>query len=201
MTTPVSYTLFTVAEVPVCGLMDLSEGATEKGAKPRWLGYIGVDDVDASVEHISRLGGAVLVPPAEMQNFSRFAVVADPQMSSFALITWPRCENPETEPGAQGHVGWHELLAGNSDKALAFYGELFGWQRVDVKVGKRGTYRLFSAGQQAIGGMVHRPRTVSVQSWVYYFNVNDINSAAKRVKQRGGQTSRVRSRHWMAPGS
>ena len=187
MTTPVSYTLFTVAEIPVCGLMDLLEGATKKGAKPRWLGYIGVDDVDARVEHISRLGGAVLVPPAELANLSCFAVVADPQMASFALIAWPKGRNSETEPGAQGRVGWRELLAADLDKALSFYGELFGWRRADVKVGARGSYRFFATGQQAIGGMVNKPRTVPVPSWVYYFNVDDIESAAKRVRQHGGQ--------------
>jgi predicted enzyme related to lactoylglutathione lyase len=188
MSEPISYTLLTVEETPVCGLMDLAQSAREKGAKPRWLGYIGVSDVDACVERISRLGGTVLVPPTEVASLSRFAVAADPQTASFAVITWPRrAPNLETEMGAQGRVGWHELLAGNSEKALAFYGELFGWQRADVKVGPRGTYRLFSVGQQAIGGIVTKPRTVRLPSWVYYFNVEDIDAATKRVKERGGQ--------------
>jgi predicted enzyme related to lactoylglutathione lyase len=187
MSTPLAYTLFTVGEIPVCGLMDLPEDARKKGAKPRWLGYVGVDDVDASADRIRLLGGAVLVPPTDVLNFSRFAVVADPQMASFALVTWPRLQNLKTELSAQGRVGWHELLASDSEKALAFYGELFGWQRAEAKVGTKGTYQLFSVAQQAIGGMVTKPRTVSVPSWVYYFNVDDIDSAAKRVKHRGGK--------------
>jgi uncharacterized protein len=54
-------------------------------------------------------------------------------------------------------------------------------------VGPRGTYQLFSAGQESIGGMVTKPRTVSTPSWIHYFNVADIDTAVKRVKNGGGQ--------------
>jgi uncharacterized protein len=46
---------------------------------------------------------------------------------------------------------------------------------------------LFSAGQQTIGGIVTKPRTVSTPSWIYYFVVADIDAALKRVKNGGGQ--------------
>jgi predicted enzyme related to lactoylglutathione lyase len=36
-------------------------------------------------------------------------------------------------------------------KALAFYGELFGWQKPDAHVGSMGTYQQFSAGAETIG--------------------------------------------------
>ncbi len=137
MSVPISYTLFTVEEVPVCGLMDLSMSAREKGAKPRWLGFIGVEDVDASVDRIRRLGGSVLVPPTEVVNQSHFAVVADPQMANFALVAWPKRQQLEAGPRAQGRVVWHELLAGDSEKALDFYEKLFGWQRAEARAGPR----------------------------------------------------------------
>jgi uncharacterized protein len=187
MSMPISYTLFTVEELPVCGLMDLSASAIEKGAKPRWLGYIGVENVDASVDRISRLGGSVLVPPTEVVSQSRFAVVTDPQMASFALITWPKHQQLEGGPGEQAPVAWHELLAADSEKALDFYGAMFGWQRAEAKAGSRGTYQWFSIGRETIGGVVTKPRTVATPSWVYYFNVDNIDFAAKRVKQHGGE--------------
>ena len=64
------------------------------------------------------------------------------------------------EPGAPGRVGWHELFAADWEKALAFYNELFGWQKADADVGELGTYQLFSAGGQTIGGMVSKPPTI-----------------------------------------
>lgn len=183
-----AYTVFTVGEAPVCGLINLPEEATKKGAKPRWIGYVGVDDVDATADRIKHLGGIVLVPPTDVPDFSRFAIVADPQMATFALVTWLRSgQELQIELDTPGRVGWHELLAADREKALAFYGALFGWQRAEATVGAMGTYQLFSAGEQTIGGIATKPRTVSVPSWVYYFNVGDIDAAAKRVKAGGGQ--------------
>jgi hypothetical protein len=184
----IAYSLFTVGEVSVSGLMNLPEGTRKLGAKPRWIGYVGVDDVDATIGHIKQLGGAVHVPPTDFSNFSRFAVVADPQMAIFGLITWLRPgQRPQPDLNMPGWVAWHELLAADREKALAFYGALFGWQKAEAKMGRMGTYQLFSIGEQTIGGIFTKPRTVSVPSWVYYFNVDDIDEAAKRVKLGGGQ--------------
>jgi uncharacterized protein len=183
-----AYILFTAGQTLVCGLTQLPEDAKKLGGKPRWLGYIEVDDVDATADLIKRLGGAVHVPPTDFFNVSRFAVVADPQAATFGLIRWlrPGRELP-VEPDTSGRVGWHELLAADRERALDFYRALFGWQRADTKVGATGTYQLFSAGEQTIGGMLTKPRKVSVPAWVYYFNVVDIDAAAKHVKAGGGQ--------------
>ena len=56
------------------------------GASPRWIGYVGVDDVDAVADRIVRLGGAVYVPPTNT-NIGRISVVADPQTATLALVT------------------------------------------------------------------------------------------------------------------
>ena len=125
------YTLFTAGEAPVSGLMDLPEDARRMGERPSWIGYVGVDDVDATADRIAQLGGAVHVPPKDILNISRFSVVADPQMATLALFKWlkPGREQP-AELGTPGGVGWHELLAADWEKAWAFYSELFGWQKV-----------------------------------------------------------------------
>ncbi len=54
-----AYILFAAGNVPLGGLMDLPEDARKAGAKPGWLGYVGVDDVDAAADRIKRLGGTV----------------------------------------------------------------------------------------------------------------------------------------------
>ena len=57
------YTLFTVGEASVSGLLGIPPAAGNMGARPSWIGYVGVDDVDATVDRIRHLGGAVHVPP------------------------------------------------------------------------------------------------------------------------------------------
>ena len=168
--------------------MNLPEDARKAGATPHWIGYVGVDDVDAAVDRIKQLGGAVHVPPTDVPNISRFSVVADPQMATLALVKGLKPgQEQSAELDAPGRVGWHELLAADWEKAFAFYGELFGWQKADADIGAMGTYQLFSAGGQTIGGMFTKPPTLPLPFWLYYFNIGDIEAAAKRVKAGGGQ--------------
>jgi uncharacterized protein len=182
------YTLFTVGKASVTGLMDMPGGARTTGARPAWLGYVAVDDVDAAADRIKRLGGAVHVPPTDVPNISRFSIFADPQAARLALLKWlnPGQVRP-AEPDAPGRVGWHELLAADWEKALAFYSQLFGWQKADADIGEMGTYQLFSAGGQMIGGMLTKPSIVPDPFWLYYFNVGDLDAAVDRVKAGGGQ--------------
>ena len=79
------------------------------------------------------------------------------------------------------------MLASDWQKAFAFYSELFGWQSADADIGEMGTYQLFSSGGQALGGMVTKAPVVPAPFWLYYFNVGDVDAAARRVKAAGGQ--------------
>jgi uncharacterized protein len=183
-----AYTFFTVGNTFASGLMGLPEQATKTGTTPRWIGYVGVDDVDATVDRVGRLGGAVHVPPTDLLNLSRFSVVADPQMASLALIKWLKQRRQTLgEPDEPGRVGWHELLAADCRTAFDFYGQLFDWQKMDADIGPAGPYHLFTIRGQMIGGMYTKPPLVPVPLWLYYFNVRDINAAAERVKAGGGQ--------------
>jgi len=183
-----AYTLFAVGNVLVGGLMGLPEDAREAGAKPNWLGYVGVDDVDAAADRIKHLGGTVLVPPTEVPSVSRFSIFADPQSAKLALLKWQGLGLARAaELDGLGRVGWHELLAADWEQALAFYSELFGWRRADAHTGEMGTYQVFSDGVQPIGGMLTKPPQVADPFWLYYFNVASLDAAAQRVKAGGGQ--------------
>jgi uncharacterized protein len=186
-TPALAYTLFTAREVSVGGLMVLPDEARRKGATPRWVGYVGVMDVDVTTDRLKALGGAVYIPPTD-SNIGRIAVVADPQAANLALVQGLKTgQLPSAEFGKPGRVGWHELLAADWQKAFAFYGELFGWQRADAGIDATDGYQLFSAGGQTIGGMSTKRRTDPVPYWVYYINVDDIDAAAERVRTAGGK--------------
>ena len=183
-----AYNLFSVGDYPVAGLVILPEDARRTGATPHWVGYVGVDDVDAAVGLVKQLGGAVYVPPTDVPNISRFSVVADPQMATLALVKGLKSGRAQSAAlAAPGCVGWHELLAADWEKALAFYGELFGWQKAESHFDAIGTYQAFSAGGTTIGGMFTKPVTLPLPFWLYYFNIDDVQAAAKRVEAGGGQ--------------
>ena len=186
---PVSrYTLFTAGDVSTAGLINLPQDATTQGAAPQWVGYVSVDDVDAAVHRVKELDGTVYVPPTDVADVSRFSVVTDPQMATFVLVKWrdPGRQLP-IQSGALGHVGWHELLTIDWERAFAFYREIFGWQKVAADAGPIGTYLQFSAEGQTIGGMCNKPATAPASFWLYYFNVADIGAALDRVRAGGGE--------------
>jgi predicted enzyme related to lactoylglutathione lyase len=183
------YSLFTIGDFPVAGLMHLSEDARRTGTPPYWIGYVGVDDVDAAVNRVKQLSGTVYVPPTDVLNISRFSVVTDPQMATLALVKGLKSTPARSaaEVGTPGRVGWRELLANDWEGAFAFYEDLFGWQKRESHVGVMGTYQEFSVAGETIGGMFTKPATLPLPFWLYYFNIDDIQAAARRVEAGGGQ--------------
>jgi uncharacterized protein len=182
------YTLFMTGDVSTCGLIDLPQDAKAQGARPQWVGYLSVDDVDAAAHRVKELDGTVYVPPTDIDNVSRFSVVADPQMATFILVKWrdPGRQVP-IQSGALGHVGWHELLTTDWERAFAFYRGIFGWQKANTDVTSTSTYLQFSASGQTIGGMFNKPTTAPVAFWLYYFNVADIGVALDHVRAERGE--------------
>ena len=184
-----TYTMFLAGETPMGGLMDLPEASRKMGVPPNWMGYVAVNDVDASAAQAKRLGGTVNVPPTDIPDVGRFSVISDPQGSVLALFkALTAAPDQPPAPGTPGRVGWHELLAVDRETAFAFYSELFGWQKSDaIDMGPMGTYQLFSTGGQVIGGMFNKPPAIPAPFWLYYVNVGDIDAATDRVKAGGGQ--------------
>ncbi|HET7717010.1 MAG TPA: VOC family protein [Bauldia sp.] len=191
-TTGAPYTILWSGDAMVAGLMTMPEEPRKMGVPPNWGGYISVDDVDAAAEKAKRLGGAIYMPPTDIPNVGRFAVVADPQGAAFNLFKSLPPQTPPVvpAPGSPGTIGWHELWTTDWEKGFAFYGDMFGWKKDQaIDIGPMGTYQLFapSSGGPAIGGMWNKPKDVPVAFWLYYFNVEAIDAAADRVKANGGK--------------
>ena len=182
------YILFVDGQAAISALTLLPDDARQMGAEPTWVGYVGVDDVDATADRIARLGGAVQVPPTDVSDISRFSVFTDPQAARLGLFKWRTpVQQPPAAPDALGRVGWHELVAADWEQAWAFYGDIFGWQKEKVDIIETATYQTFSAGGQTIGGMFTKPETIPPPFWLYYFNVDDIDATAQRIASGGGE--------------
>ena len=187
----IDYTLLLAGDVPMAGLMTLDKEACDAGARPGWIGYVGVDDVDAYAGRVTKAGGTVHVPPTDIPNIGRFAMVADPQGAAFCLFK-PRSDMPPppADPETPGTTGWRELLAADGEKAFTFYAELFGWTKDEaIDMGAMGRYQLFAAGGAAIGGMMTKPAEVPAPFWGYYFQVDGVGAALERLKAAGGKVS------------
>lgn len=182
------YTLLTVGDTPVGGMMDQPEECRRLGLPPNWLGYVAVDDVDATLALATELGAVQRVAPTDIPDVGRFAVFSDPQGAPLALLTPAQpSPGPCCPPGTAGTFGWNELWAADGDAAFAFYSRLFGWRKGEAKdMGAMGTYQMFALGDTTLGGMAAKPPSCPAPFWLYYVEVPDIDAAAAAIAANGG---------------
>jgi predicted enzyme related to lactoylglutathione lyase len=173
------------------GVLGLSEEMTRHGARPVWMGYIGVDDVDGTVARIEAKGGQALMPAFDIPQ-GRIAMVADPQGNSFYVM------KPVPPQGQEGkdsdvfsatdeqRVSWNELTTADPMAARTFYGELFGWTSDEfMPMGELGEYR-FLAHQGTTIGAICQPGPDGSSGWRYYIRVPSISRAVDAVRAGGG---------------
>lgn len=80
-----TYTLFLRGEEPVAGLMPMT-GPEWEGVPNHWMPYVGVADVDERFAAVPALGGSGCVPPTDIPEVGRFAVVNDPSGGVLSLF-------------------------------------------------------------------------------------------------------------------
>jgi predicted enzyme related to lactoylglutathione lyase len=182
-----AYRVLTADAVPVSGLMGLPSEGLQRGAAPRWVGYVAVDDLDAGMSRLKALGGTTYVPPTD-SNIGRIAIIADPQTATLALVQGLTVGGRRRDGEGTGRVGWHELLAAEWRQAFTFYEGLFGWRKaVSDEAGPGDGYQLFAAGTEMLGGMFTKLPRAPFPFWLYYFNVADVSVALQRVTAHGGK--------------
>lgn len=63
-----------------------------------WVHYVHVESLDHTVEHVLKLGGAVLRPRTAVPKTAWYAVVADPEGNIFAIWQADATAMPALEP-------------------------------------------------------------------------------------------------------
>lgn len=174
------------------GVLQLSEEMRQGGARPYWIGYIHVADVDAAARAIVESGGKLLMPKMTIEVGS-FALVADPQGVPFYVMTpVPPPGDPDAKSDVYSmdqpqHVRWNELMTSDPDAALAFYQHHFGWaQDGAMPMGALGDYRFIQAGGVTIGAVMPLMPGAPASMWTHYIGVDDIDRAIDAVKAGGG---------------
>ncbi len=186
------YRIFGTPTGQVGGMMALTDEMKGNGARPCWMGYIGVDDVDATAKAIADAGGSIHVPPTDIPDVGRFAFIADPQGVMFYIMRGASNEASNafaaTEPMV-GHCAWNELSTTDPEAAKAFYGSLFGWtQDGDMDMGPLGKYEFLkvASGDYALGAVMPKMPQMPMPFWTYYFRVADIDAAVATITAEGG---------------
>ena len=171
----------------VGGMMPLTAEMQAGGAKPAWLFYLGVDDVDATAEKIAAKGGGIHMAPFDVPDIGRMAMVADPQGNPFYIM---RGSSDETSTAyarmGMGKCNWNELATSDQAAGNAFYADVFGWDYPDkMPMGDMGDYVFVSVRDTTIGATM-KVQAAGPPGWQFYFRAPDIEMAAAQIKRSGG---------------
>jgi hypothetical protein len=184
-----SYTQFGLGGGYYAGMMKMPEDARAAGAKPQWLPYIGVADVEASAAAAERLGGYVKKPGADIPTIGRFAILSDPQGATFAIFKPVQAGMGAPSEAPLGSFAWLELATTNNEAAFDFYSKLFGWQALQrMDMGPQGTYLIFGADGVQRGGMYHvNQERSSSPYWLPYASVASADASGAAATAAGGR--------------
>lgn len=173
------------------GALTLTPQMAEGGARPGWMVYFNVDDVDASVAKAQAIGANVHMAPVTMDGVGRMAMLSDPQGAPFYLLDpTPPPDNPDAQsdvfdPDKAGHCRWNELSTTDGPGALEFYTTLFGWSKgMAMPMGPAGDYQFIENGDVTLGAI--NPVQGSNPFWLPIFGVADIEAARLAVEANGG---------------
>lgn len=183
------YTMLSLAGADLGGMYALA-APMFAGVPSHWLYYVSVEDVDASAKKATRLGGKVVMPPMDVPDVGRIAVLEDPEGAKIALFCGSGHAGAGTDPTAPGAFCWFELHTRDPQRAERFYTGLFGWK---VKHGGAGGPMEYSewhvaGNDQPFGGMCRMQPSFgdAPPFWLGYLTVEDTDATVKKAKALGG---------------
>ncbi|MCC7463249.1 MAG: VOC family protein [Gammaproteobacteria bacterium] len=175
------------------GVLQLSSEMRACGARPMWLMYLCVPDVDAICAAIKADGGAVHMPKVSLP-VGDIALVADPMGTPFYVM---RPTPPPGRPDATSdvydraglqRVRWNELASPDLAKARNFYGRHFGFQfNESLPMGDLGDYCFIDHDGTRLGAIMQQPPGSPPAAWLFYFGVKSVMAARRAVEAGGGK--------------
>jgi predicted enzyme related to lactoylglutathione lyase len=188
MSADMIYTIFRIGGKDVGGAYALMKEQIDNHVPPHWMPYVKVDSADVSAAKAVKLGAQQIVPPTDIPNVGRFAVLQDPT-GAVTSIYQAGTHRGLTTFGDVGALCWVDLNTNDPEKAAMFYADWFGWT---YETGNDGYRHIIngSGHENMIGGIPPRmqapPGTPS--HWLSYFNVMDCKASASKATQLGAKT-------------
>jgi predicted enzyme related to lactoylglutathione lyase len=182
------YSMFQVRGKPVGAASTQQPQERQLGVPPHWNSYVTVANVDESAKKAESLGAKVFMPPFDVMDAGRMAVLQDPTGAVFEIWQANRSIGAEilNEPGA---LCWTELTTTDTKAAEKFYTGLFGWTPKHSAAGAPMEYTEFSVNGQPSIGMMAKPAEMPAHIpsyWMPYFQVANCDASSAKVKELGG---------------
>jgi uncharacterized protein len=171
--------------------------------EPTWNTYVRVDDAAAALERAGAAGGTVDQEPLEIGPAGTMATFTDPQGAQLSVWQAGQMQGAEgvNDPGAWVFSGLHTT---DEQAALAFYGQVFGWEGApgDPMIRRPGYQEFLSKADpdlprrleefgapEGFGDVVAQliPAEGAASRWEVTFSVADADATAERARELGGE--------------
>lgn len=184
------YQMARLQGLPIAGLIPQPD---EAPMPDTWVTYFLSKDIDGDCQRTENLGGRILASPQPVQ-LGHMALLADAAGGMFGLIQ-PSGPEHFVAGGEPGTPVWHELTATTRfQQAMDFYGELFNWEiRAMESEGENFIYATAEEDGAPFAGLWNAEGQFPPQVpsfWQTYLGVRDIDEAAKKAVELGGEIIR-----------
>jgi predicted enzyme related to lactoylglutathione lyase len=140
---------------------------------------------------VTAAGGSVIVRE-NVPTVGDFAVIRDPQTAVISVFK-PTTSMKPHDPAKPGEFNWAELYTTDAPKALAFFSDLVGWEKIqEYPIPPMGQYYIFGIGGVSKGGIMNLPPGMKTPdgrdvppSWMFYVCVADLDASLERAKTLG----------------
>jgi uncharacterized protein len=162
-------------------------GAAAADARPCWMSYLSVPDVDETYRNALAAGASSVSAPMDYGPVGRGAVLTDPTGAVFSVWKSADGDAADQQPTPVGAWCWNELWTRDDQRALAFYQRVVGYSRDSMDMGPQGTYYMLKTGEVARAGLMRAVDPKAPSMWLPYVAVADCDATVARAKALGGQ--------------
>ena len=182
-----NYTIAANDERPLCGLLQRPRPA-DPGARPRWIGYISVSNVERAMKAVTRAGGRVLAEPHKFPDRGQQAVFADAEGAVFGVVK-SSSGDPEDFLPDPGDWIWIQLISRDGRRAAEFYRTIGGYEIIEnTSSNKLSDYVLASEGYARATVRTIRTDDERVRpTWLPFVRVRNVAESVAKAKQLGGR--------------
>ena len=182
-----AYHMQIVGGDPVAAIGKINDDQLEQGVPSNWGVYLAADDVDAVAAKVEGAGGAVVLPPMDVMEHGRMAVITDP--SGAVVSLWQaRAHTGFGRMREHGTFTWAEEVTDNPDAAKAFFTQVLGVSAQTMPMPDGSEYTIIGPeGVEGAGIMKKRPEMGPMpNTWAIYFEVDDTDASAAKATELGG---------------
>lgn len=179
------YTVFSNGSRPVAGLAPRPPSNTKRPS--RWIGYIAVNDINATVKLVAKSGGQVRAEARDFPHRGWQAIIADNEGSTIWLLQSSSGDSADREP-LPGDWNWFELFVKQPQVVCAFYRDIVNYVMApDLRTERKGDF-LLSSGGLALAGVAPMPdRSEAKPGWLGVVRVANIDETLARAVKLGGE--------------